>query len=989
MREMRSLAGVWGFQLDPDGTLTPNQITSERSITVPLPWQTEYPELQQYSGYAWYIKPFDIPEAWLTGEVLLHFGAVDYWCQVYVNGNCVGEHEGGYTPFTLQIRQALTAGENVLAVQVYDTVQTGHTVPRWWQHPIPERTTPPFQAATLPHGKQTWYVDVSGIWQDVTLSPVPHAYVTQTHITTALDGTVQVRVKIANPQLGTVRVTVDDTTLTAEANITTQAEVTLTLTIENPRLWTMDTPHLYTAEVVYHSEAGKDTQRVRFGVRQLETRSGQFLLNGEPIYLLSALDQDIYADTIYTPPSTDYLRDQFEKAKALGLNSLRCHIKPPDPRYLDLADEMGLLIWAEIPSWRTWHVKTTVHPTALYMDEAVKTRVRDTLIALIERDYNHPSLMIWTMVNEDWGTALQLSAPDRVFVRELYELCKQLDPTRLCVDNSPCPAPFGFSPHIKTDINDFHIYTNIPDQARAFDLFVDQFALSPSWLFSSYGDSERRGDEPIVLSEFGNWGMPSLKHIGSEAHGGEPAWGDLGPWWNPYDGEPGYPQGVLTRFQTYGLDRIWADYETFAEATQWHQFAALRYEIQAMRSRSALAGYVITELADIYWESNGLLDFARQPKAFHHRFKEFNAEDVIIVQPQHYAYWSDQAPMVGLVVSHYSAQEWQNVDVGLYVDGVASLQHTVETVERGHVHTLSTRRVTLPVVDHAAMVSLGADVTGSNGIIATSETPILVLPVSARKAAYQGSVSIVSAYDQLGHPAQMLMETTNPSTTSQGQPPSIAALPTSEELTVSATTFPRLLQGLGYQMTTAATSELIIADLVTTAVLEHVRLGANLLLISNGTNPFFWQQSRGGTYGGSWITTFSWLKSSVYRRLNGLPNPLSTPFMDIMPSSTLLAVPMENPAYQDDVLAGQVGGWIRHPAAHTVQFRLGEGKVILTTFSLLKTLGTSAIAVAMLHDLVDHLMSDDCQPTLQSAVGMKGTTSVVPMLDGAMAMNMP
>jgi hypothetical protein len=150
-------------------------------------------------------------------------------------------------------------------------------------------------------------------------------------------------------------------------------------------------------------------------------------------------------------------------------------------------------------------------------------------------------------------------------------------------------------------------------------------------------------------------------------------------------------------------------------------------------------------------------------------------------------------------------------------------------------------------------------------------------------------------------------------------------------------------------------------------------------LVSSGANPFFWQHSRGGTYGGGWITTFSWLKPGIYQRLDELPNPLSTPFMEVMPSSTLLAVPMDNPAYHGDILAGQIGGWVRHPAAHTVQFRLGAGKVIITTFNLLKTLGASPVAVAMLHDLVDHLMSDHCQPTLRLEAGAGSLTEMPSM----------
>src|SRR5450432_2654015 len=126
MRLQRSLAGSWQFQIDPEGTLRPEQlqpdgdIKPDRQITVPLPWQAALPELERYGGYAWYQRTFDLDETWLAGGLLLHFGAVDYSCQVYVNGQLAGEHEGGYTPFTLPILSRVHAGENTLSVRVYD-----------------------------------------------------------------------------------------------------------------------------------------------------------------------------------------------------------------------------------------------------------------------------------------------------------------------------------------------------------------------------------------------------------------------------------------------------------------------------------------------------------------------------------------------------------------------------------------------------------------------------------------------------------------------------------------------------------------------------------------------------------------------------------------------------------------------------------------------------------------------------------------------------
>ena len=237
-----------------------------------------------------------------------------------------------------------------------------------------------------------------------------------------------------------------------------------TIQVADHRLWDTHDPYLYTLIISLDpDDAGmEDEVSLRFGFREVSTRDGKILLNGEPIYLLSALDQDMYADTIYTVPSEEFLRDEFHKAKELGLNCLRCHIKPPDPLYLDLADEMGLLVWTEIPSWRTFYLRGSIHKNQLDLGSTIQHRAEQTLREMIRRDYNHPSIIIWTIVNEDWGTSLPLSASDRRWVSGMYDLCKQLDPTRLVVDNSPCPHEWGPNIHVHSDLDDFHFYANIP-----------------------------------------------------------------------------------------------------------------------------------------------------------------------------------------------------------------------------------------------------------------------------------------------------------------------------------------------------------------------------------------------------------------------------------------------------------------------------------------------------------------------------------------------
>lgn len=951
MRNTTSLNGQWEFQLDPQGQLSLEGLQPDRVIPVPMPIQAAFPELRQYSGYMWYRRTFTVDDH--DGELLLDFGAVDYWCQIYINGNCVAEHEGGYTPIRIPIRRFVQSGENTLAVRVYDTVQTEISIPRWIERPAPETSQPPFNAETIPHGKQTWYIDASGIWQNVTLTPVPTRYIDRAHITPDIHtGDAHVRVWLGGAvQSGTLRVTIKG--VSAETSVAAgQSEASVTVRVPDVQWWSPDTPVLYTASVEFEA----DSLDVHFGYRQISTRDGVLLLNGQPFYLLCALDQDLYPDTIYTVPSEDFLRDQFIKAKQLGLNSLRCHIKPPDPIYHDLADELGLLIWAEIPSWRTFYGAKSNHPDAYYLDDAVKNRARAILEDMIARDFNHPSLMIWTLINEDWGSTLLLSQDDRDWITELYDYAKQLDPTRLVVDNSPCPAPWGLSVHVKSDLDDFHVYTNIPDQADIFEQFVEQFGMRPLWSYSNIGGVQRTGKEPLILSEFGNWGAPSLKQFG----GGMPDWADLSGWWSPFDGEAGRAEGLLDRFAELGLNAIWKDYEAFAEATQWHEYHALKFEIETMRRLKRLQGYVITEMSDIYWESNGLLDFARGTKVFHDKFSEFNAEDVMVPEFERTTYWSDEGARVRFHVSHYSAKDWANARATVTTESSETLLTAeVGDLTRGDVRDLGRARWKMPDVSTAQHAQL--TLTVANGTqLARNTASVLVLPAESSKAAYKGEVAAILRLDK--------GSTQNATLYTSSSAPAAAAvtgLPTDDVEEMHS--MGKLMLQSGYQISRSigASTSLTITDHPTEEILDWVRAGGDLLYLANsGGSPFYWVQGRGGTYGGRWVTSWNWLRPGVYRRIP-VENPLTLPFMDMTPQSVLLGLPVSDSAFHGDFLAGQVAGWVRHPAIHTVQFRYGQGRVVMTTYPIREKLRFQPLALAMLHDLVDHLTSEACQPVLQ------------------------
>lgn len=962
MRLTKSLAGTWEFQLDPNNEVTVEHLAPQQQITVPMPWQTVFPELQKYGGYAWYRHQLNLTDDWLEGELLLHFGAVDYWCQVYINGQLAGEHEGGYTPFTLSIRQYVHTGDNELAVRVYDPIQSEINIPRWPSYESAHTSdAPPFAATEIPHGKQEWYVNVGGIWQDVTLTALPATYIKKVHVTTDIHtGEAKFSVyfggDLANLENGQLDIILlDDNKPIRSVSLQTGSgslNIQASFFVNNPKFWSPDSPYLYKVSIKLRlNDKKQDSYETRFGFREFINRDGKFFLNGEPFYLLSALDQDIYVDTIYTVPSEEYLRDEFRKAKELGLNNLRCHIKVAAPLYLDLADEMGLLVWAEIPSWRTFFTRDVVHPNQLYIDNSVKQRVEQTLREMIERDFNHPSIVIWTLVNEDWGTSLGLSASDRAWVANLYDLCKQLDPTRLVVDNSACPSDVGINVHTKTDLEDFHIYTAIPDQAANWERIIEQFALHPAWTFTTEGDAQRTGQEVLVLSEFGNWGLPTLNLLRQHYHGQDPDWFELGPWWSRYDGAPGWPKNVEQHYKQLGLETIWGDFDKFAEATQWHEFNALKFEIEALRRQQSIGGYVITELSDIYWESNGLLDFLRNPKVFQNVFHTINSPDVIIPQISRYAFWEDEQATAQLYLSHYGCTDWNDAKLTVNQKDATAKTYAVPEIKRGEVKPLGTVRLDLPKVEQAASLQFQFALSSSSQqTLAQNNLGLLVLPTAARQARYQCTVSVIGRTTDLALPE--LTPIGESSAATSVAPQSAARLQSS-------------LQQLGYQVSdelTAATN-VVVSSSPNTQLLEWVRNGGDLLYLSTQPGPFFWVKERGGAT--SWITGFHWLRPGIHSRLNNVSNPLSLPFQQIVPRQVITNLPLEDAAVQSDFLAGTLAGWVQHPGVFTIQFRYGKGRVIMTTFALEQALPGNPVAVAMFHDLLDYLTSEACQPKLE------------------------
>ena len=887
-----SLDGKWNFVTDPSGSLKIQGLASAkeaREIQVPGSWQAQFSDLRDYAGVGWYWRSLHVA-ALQPGQVaLLRFGAVDYRAVVYVNGKHVGSHDGGYLPFEFNITSNLQAGENQIAVRVVDPGANPSVVEG-------------IDYAEIPHGKQNWYVQTSGLWQSVELEIRPRVHLGMVHVTAGADGKFTISAHLVNaPSSGTSSAT----TVSAEIldpdrkkvwqgeqkEGTKQDVYVFSGSLPNPSLWSPSHPSLYTLRM--HTSTG-DQQSYEFGFRTFETRNGKFYLNGKVIYLRGALDQAFYPETIYTPPSLDFLKNEMREAKAMGLNLLRCHIKVPDPRYLEAADETGMLVWYEIPNWDK-------------LTPVSEARALKTLRGMVKRDWNHPSIVIVSIANESWGLKLT-KAEDRSWLKSAYRQAKKWVPGWLVDDNSACCTNF----HLDTDLADFHQYDSIPDHAADFDRFVGDLATRPSWLFSPYGDAEPKGNEPLVLSEFGNWGLPFVP--------------EKKPWWfdRGFHGRKiTIPGGLGKRFEEYQYNTLFPDLHALEAATQTHQFDSLKFEIASLRMHPAIQGYVITELTDVMWESNGLMDMWRHPKNFSTKLAALQQNDVVLVRPLKHNYFDHSKAEARVYLSHYSEQNLSGAQVNWRVEGtLLKGSFPLPDVPVGSAAKVGTISFTVPPSSAPSRNILSVQVAVGDTVIAKNSVDLYFYP----------------------HEVPAL-------------PPPIEFQDPRGSLRELETE----MRQRDYFVTTSAQAQpVLITPVFDDVVKKALESGSNVILLADGTMPLtpdLKVVSRSeDDLSGNWISNFAWIRKDEspfkkigFETLTGFETEASTP------EAVVVGVP---PQDFQDVLAGEFYGWIHSNVGTLVQARYGKGRLLICTFSLNTTYGTDPYATYLLDDLVNYAVSN-------------------------------
>ncbi|WP_179090246.1 sugar-binding domain-containing protein [Paenibacillus sp. FSL H8-0548] len=408
-----NLNGEWEFQAARKGEAVPFGQTLKEKIVVPFAAEAKLSGINRVEDLMWYKRSFTIPDNWSGQRVKINFGAVDYLATVYVNGQEVGNHKGGYTSFSFDITDYLVPGDNELIVHVLDETDMG---------------------ADQAVGKQTvkklggiWYTSASGIWQTVWLEPVAAAHIDKLDMVTDIhDGVLKLNVAGSGIQGQTVEAVVfSNGQIIGSAAGAVGAEINVP--VPNARLWSPDDPYLYDLKVYLKAGAQTvDEVSSYFGMREIKlgkvdgiTRP---LLNGEFVFQMGPLDQGYWPDGIYTAPTDEALRFDIEAVKRVGMNTIRKHIKIEPARWYYWADKLGVLVWQDMPSLEDRQDKKGSDIT-----QPTKTQWFAEYKEMVDQLRSVTSIVVWTVFNEGWGQFDQGGQQ----TRDATAYVKGLDSTRL------------------------------------------------------------------------------------------------------------------------------------------------------------------------------------------------------------------------------------------------------------------------------------------------------------------------------------------------------------------------------------------------------------------------------------------------------------------------------------------------------------------------------------------------------------------------------
>lgn len=466
--DWKNLNGLWKYAITPKGTPAPAAYQGD--ILVPFAVESSLSgvgKMINEKEELWYQRTFDVPSAWRGKQILLHFGAVDWKAEVWVNDVKVGEHTGGFTPFYFDITSVLNKGNNDLVVKVWDPSDRGEQ-PRGKQ-------------IANPHG--IWYTPVTGIWQTVWLEPVATQYITNLKTTPDIDNnSVKVEVAANTTSADKVEVKVfDGKNLVAKGAALNGVPVELAMPT-NAKLWSPDSPFLYNMEVTLYKD-GKAIDQVKSytAMRKYSIRKGQngitrLQLNNKDYFQFGPLDQGWWPDGLYTAPTDEALVYDLKKTKDFGYNMVRKHVKVEPARWYTHCDQLGLIVWQDMPNGGPspqWQARNYFNGREVIRSAASEANYRKEWKEIIDCLYSYPSIAVWVPFNEAWG---------QFDTEKVAEWTKNYDPSRLVNPAS------GGNHRACGDILDLHNYPG-----------PNMFLYDPQRV--------------TVLGEYGGIGLPLENHL--------------------------------------------------------------------------------------------------------------------------------------------------------------------------------------------------------------------------------------------------------------------------------------------------------------------------------------------------------------------------------------------------------------------------------------------------------------------------------------------
>jgi beta-galactosidase/beta-glucuronidase len=559
-----NLNGTWEFEFDDERKGDEEQWgkgdkTLSQTIQVPFAYQSKLSGFGEpdFHDLVWYKRIFDIPADWSHQRIILHFGAVDYAATVWVNGQLVAFHEGGHTPFQVDITPALKQGDNVLVVRAEDFSKD----------------------LALPRGKQYWkeksasifYTRTTGIWQTVWLEPVAELHIHKLKFKPDIDkNEIEIRTFLNSAPKGQkVEARIDirfkDEYATSTTFSISYREESRSIRLHDfndhglGRWWSPHKPNLYDVTITLIVDGVEvDTLESYFGMRKISVEAGKVMLNNRPFFMRLILDQGYFPDGILTAPSDDALKQDIELAKAMGFNGARKHQKVEDPRFLYWADRLGYLVWGEMAN------------ASSYSEEYVRKITQEWQEA-IERDYNHPCIVVWVPINESWGVPnILIDKRQQQHTLAMYHLTKSLDDTRLVVSND------GWE-NMSSDLVTIHDYeSRQEDLEERYGTLEKTLGMKPHRRELFVGGTKFEG-QPILVTEYGGIAFKKSDWEG---------WG--------YSGAEN-EEDFLKKLAAVTIPFLQSPY---------------------------VQGICYTQLTDVEQEINGLLTYDRVPKAPLEKIKE-------------------------------------------------------------------------------------------------------------------------------------------------------------------------------------------------------------------------------------------------------------------------------------------------------------------------------------------------------------------------------